>query len=547
MPLSRYAALTALLAALACFLTWPQCLYLAARIASHDDGFFSTWRLAWIAHALQTNPAGLYDANIFHPDRGTLANSDAVILQGALASPFLWAGANPVVVYNVMLLGGIVTSGLGMFALARHLIGDGRAALVSAAVFMMVPYRVEHFEHLELQWACFIPLTFLAIHRAFEGPSSLRHGLSAGVLLWLQLIACVYYGVFLGLVAAALSVLLLATSSAGRDRAGKAMLGLTAGALLAAGLALISMRPYLANATRLGVRQMGEIGVHSAVPASYVSAPVESWIWGWTSSMFEGDELHLFPGVIGVVLAVAGAAFAPRRTALVYLGVLALGVELSFGINGWLYPTLHRFLWPLQGLRAMARASIVAYLALAVLAGFGVRALGQRWPAWSKTPALAAAILVALSIEYGSAPMNLQQVPPAAPIYQMLRRLPKGVVAEFPMPQRHRGSYYDTLYMFASLDHWFPLVNGYSGFIPAHYLETMDLMSGFPDATSIDRLREIGTRYIIVHEHGYKPDEYVAILTGLRARDDIVPFGRYRSVDGLQAELFELSEPKPSY
>ena len=545
MPLSRFAALTALLVALTCFLTWPQGVYLATRVAAHDDGFFSPWRVAWIAYALRTNPAGLYDANIFYPDRGTLANSDALILQGALAGPFLWAGAGSVVVYNILLLGGFVTSGLAMFFLARRLIGDDLAALVAAAVFMMVPYRVEHFEHLELQWACFIPLTFLAIHRAFEG-ASVRHGVLAGALVWLQLTACVYYGVFLGILAAVLSLLLLATNAPHRGRSMKTMIGLAAGGLLAAGLAFVSMQPYFANATRLGVRPTDEIGIHSAVPASYVSAPVENWLWGWTSVRFEGDELHLFPGIIGTTLALIGAVFAPRRTALVYVGILALAVELSFGLNGWLYPWLHRFLFPLQGLRATARASIFAFAALAVLSGFGVQALSRRWPAWSKTPALAAAILAILAIEYGSAPMKLQPAPATAPIYQMLRRMPSGVVAELPMPQRLRGSAYDTLYMFSSMSHWFPLVNGYSGFIPEHYLDTMDLMEGFPDAPSIDRLKQLGTRYIIVHEHGYTHDQYMAILTGLRARDDVVPFGRYRDVEG-HAELFELSEHKPVY
>jgi hypothetical protein len=542
MPFSRLAALTALLVALTCFLTWPQGLYLATRVAAHDDGFFSPWRVAWIAHALRTNPAGLYDANIFHPDRGTLANSDALIMQGALAGPFLWAGASPVLIYNLLLLGGFVTSGLAMFFLARRLIGDDLAALVAAVVFMMVPYRVEHFEHLELQWACFIPLTFLAIHRAFEG-SSVRQGVLAGLLVWFQLIACVYYGVFLGIVAAALSVLLLATNAPHRGRSVKAMVGLAAGGLIAAGLAFVTMQPYLANSNRLGVRPVWEIGIHSAVPASYVSAPVENWLWSWTSSMFEGDELHLFPGVVATVLALVGAASAPRRIALVYIGILVLAVELSFGLNGWLYPWLHRFLFPLQGLRVTARASIFAFAALAVLAGFGVRAISHLRPAWSKTPALAATILAALAIEYGSAPMTLQPTPAPAPIYQMLKRMPYGVVAELPMPRRQQGSFYDTLYMFSSMSHWFPLVNGYSGFIPGHYLDTVELMRGFPDDPSIDRLRQLGTRYVIVHEHGYTRDEYIAILTRLRARDDVVAFGRYRDVEG-HAELFELSEHK---
>jgi hypothetical protein len=544
----RVAVLTAVLVALVCFLTWPQCLHLATRVASHDDGLFSPWRLAWIAHALRTDPARLYDANIFHPARGALANSDAVILQGALGSPFLWAGASPVAVYNVLLLAGIVTSGLAMFVLARHLIGNDYAALVAAAVFMMVPYRVEHFEHLELQWACFIPLTFWAVHRAFEGPS-LRHGVLAGVLGWLQLIACVYYGVYLGLVAGALVVLLLLTTRIARERALTALAGLAAGGVVAACLGFVSLQPYFDNVTRVGVRETTEIGVHSAVAKSYLSAPVENWLWGWTSSMFEGDELHLFPGIVGSALAIAGLVFAPRRTALVYGVLLALAIELSFGLNGRLYPWLHYYLFPLQGLRATARASILAFAALALLAGFGARALLERWRDRLRAPALGLILLGALGIEYGSAPMLLQTAPETPAVYRLLRQLPRGPVAEFPMPKRVGGSAYDPLYMFSSASHWYPLVNGYSGFIPEHYLNTLDLMHDFPDEVSIDRLKQLGTRYVIVHEHGYTRDEYLAIITGLRARDDVVPFGRYADVSPpLHAELFELgrSAPLPS-
>jgi hypothetical protein len=537
MSFGRAAALILTFVALACYLTWPQCVFLATRVAAHDDGLFSPWRLAWIAYALRTDPSRLYDANIFYPDRGTLANSDAVILQGALGSPLLWAGASPVMVYNVLLLGGIVASGCAMFVLARHLIGDDRAALVAAVIFMMVPYRVEHFEHLELQWACFIPLTFWMVHRAFD-ESSFRHGVLAGVFLWFQLIACVYYGVFLALMAVALTALLLMTTR--RNRPDRILAGLMVGALAAAALALVSMRPYLENVSRVGLRASSEVSIHSAVFSSYFSAPAENWLWGWTSPMFHGDELHLFPGLIAMALAIGGLAIAPRRTALVYGLVLLLAVEMSFGLNGWLYPWLLDRLTPLRGLRATARASIFAFAALAVLAGFAVRWLLQKWPMPRAMPAPAALVLAALSLEYGSAPMNLLPAPSPAPVYQLLSQLPKGAVAEFPMPRRLQGSAYDPLYMFSSVSHWFPLVNGYSGFIPEQYQKTLDVMSSFPDDVAIARLRKVGTRYIIVHEYGYSREDHLAIISQLRARHDVVPFGRYRDVGGLHAELFEL-------
>jgi hypothetical protein len=534
--------LTALLVGFACYLTWPQCLYLATRVASHDDAFFSTWRVAWIAHALRTDPSRLYDANIFYPDRGTLANSDAVILEGALGSPFLWAGASPVVVYNLLLLGGIVASGLGMFLLARHLTGDSLAGLVAAAVFMMVPYRVEHFEHLELQWTCFIPLSFWAIHKAFD-ESSFVHGLLAGALVWLQLIACVYYGIFLGFVVFVLSLLLLIPTR-NSNRPFTALLGVMAGGLVAVLLALVSLRPYLDNVSRLGMRPTTEIVAFSAVFRSYLSAPVENWLWGWTSPMFHGDELHLFPGVIATLLALAGLALAPRRTAVVYGIILLLGVELSLGLNGRLYSFLLHYVSPLQGLRAPARASIFAFAALAVLAGFGTRALRQKRPEGRPLMMASVAVIAALCIEFGSAPMRLQPAPRTPPLYRFLKQLPPGVVAEFPIPRRFGWSAYDTLYMFSSISHWYPLVNGYSGFIPEHYRQTISLLSGFPDGASLKRLREIGARYVIVHQHGYQPEEYNAIIFRLRARRDVVPFGRYQDVEGGQAELFELA-PHP--
>ena len=82
--------------ALTMLLTWPQPLHMATRVWSHDDPLFSIWRLAWVAHALSTNTARLFDGNIFHPTANTLTFSDAMMLEGALAAPAFWADVPPV-------------------------------------------------------------------------------------------------------------------------------------------------------------------------------------------------------------------------------------------------------------------------------------------------------------------------------------------------------------------------------------------------------------------------------------------------------------------
>ena len=237
---------------LAVFVTWPQALHMGTSIFSHHDPYFSIWRISWVAHALVTSPFHLFDANIFYPAKDTLAYSDATLLEGLLAAPFLWMHVSPVLVYNVLFLAGFVGSGIAMFVLARHLTGATGPALVAAAVFTMAPYRIEHVMHLELQWAMFVPLTFWALHRAIDD-RSWRFGILAGLGFWLQLLSCVYYGVFLAILLVAFVPLLLLLS--GRRAVG-ALPGLAVGAVVAVVLSLPYLWPYVTASRAVGGRDL---------------------------------------------------------------------------------------------------------------------------------------------------------------------------------------------------------------------------------------------------------------------------------------------------
>src|SRR5437867_5506089 len=204
---SQLLGASVLLTALTIILTWPQALYLGSRVINHNDPLLSIWRLSWIAHVLPRHPQQLVDGNIFSPHIRTLAYSDSTLLEGLLALPWLWSHTNPILVYNVMLLAGIVLSGVGMFVLVRHLTGNADAALVAAAIFTLLPYRILHIMHLELQWTMWMPLALWAVHRVFE-TGSIRYGVATGALLVLQAISSLYYGAFLGIIVAVLTILL---------------------------------------------------------------------------------------------------------------------------------------------------------------------------------------------------------------------------------------------------------------------------------------------------------------------------------------------------
>ena len=170
--------------ALTILVTWPQAPHMSSLLSPHFDAQFSIWRLGWIAHALATAPTRIFDANIFYPAPRTLAYSDATMLQGVLGAPLFWAGVSPVFIYNAMLFAGFAASGLALFLLVRHLSGSTEASLVAAAIFTVLPYRTEHFMHLEMQWTVFVPLTPQAMRELSK--ELLRYGAAAGVFIWLQ-------------------------------------------------------------------------------------------------------------------------------------------------------------------------------------------------------------------------------------------------------------------------------------------------------------------------------------------------------------------------
>ena len=523
------------------FVTWPQCLYLGTRVAVHDDSYFSMWRLAWIAHALASEPRHLFDANIFHPARGALAFSDATLLQGLLGAPFLWANISPIVVYNLLLLGGIAASGLAMFVLARHLTGATAPALVAAAIFTVAPYRIEHFMHLELQWTMWMPLTFWAFHRAID-EEAWRFGVLGGIFLWLQVLSSVYYGVFLAMTTAVFVVSLLASAP---RRARAALPGVVGGALVAAVLTLPYALPYLSNARTLGPRPPEAVAAFSATPLDYLVSPPQNWLWGWTAAAGHGAERNLFPGALAIVLAAAAIGYRPRRLVFVYFAIAALSIELSFGLNGGVYSWLFEHVGALRGFRAPARFAIIACCAIAVLAGFGSNVLFRRLSA-AGTGAARGAIALAfilLAIEYRNTGMILTDLayePPSAyTVYKAARALGAGAVVELPLPALDKLPGLEVHYAFASIGHWYPLVNGYSGYYPPEYSETVRRMETFPDDRSIARLRNIGVRYLILHPHRYAGDQYAALVERMSARSELRPYGTFPA-EGGNADLFLL-------
>ena len=521
-------------AALTVLMTWPQVAHLSSHATPHQDVHFNMWRLRWFAHALVT-PARIFDANIFFPERRTLALSDAMFVEGLLSAPLTWAGLSPVLVHNLMLLGAIALSGAAMFALVRYLTGSPGAGVVAGIVFAFAPYRFEHFMHMELQWAMWSPLAFLALHRTYE-TGGWRYGLATGACVALQMLSSIYYGLFLAVLISIAALLLFA-----RDRnvsAVSVVRVMAAGAVLAAIVCFLYSRPYARTQERVGDRPIGELSVYRATSLSYLSATSGNWLYGSTSNR-AGAERHLFPGLTPVLLALVGVLLQPpTRRVIVYLLLLAAAFEMSFGLRGYLFSALYEYLAPFRGLRAPARLGLFVLLFLGVLAGYGYSALAaNRSRAWRI--GLAAACVIALLAEYRTRLLLVPFPTEAPPIYRVLAKQPRGVLAELPVPRLNALPGNDAEYAYLSTFHWFPMVNGYSGFYPPSYLDRLDRLRTFPSEQAMNQLRRDGVHYVILHTTPYPPGVLNEIRSQLEREGQLIEIAAFDAADG-PAHLYRM-------
>jgi hypothetical protein len=159
---------TAVGLAFAVVMTWPLASDLGGlgrTLATDADGQFSIWNISWVARTIVADPLHLFDANIFHPHKLTLAYSEANLLPGVIGMPVYWMTRNPWLTENVVLLFGFTSGYVAAFLLLRHLTRDKAAAAVGAILYAFCPYVFSHLSHIQLLMTGGVPLAMLALHR----------------------------------------------------------------------------------------------------------------------------------------------------------------------------------------------------------------------------------------------------------------------------------------------------------------------------------------------------------------------------------------------
>jgi len=489
-------------------LTWPTVPGLGTygRVDT-GDGRYSIWNVGWIDHALLTDPSHLLDANIFYPHTGTLAYSELNLVAGVFGLPVFAITGNSVAATNAAIVVALVLAFVLMWALVRRLTGSSAAGVCAATGFTFCPFVQAHTAHIQLLMVFAFPLVLLTLDAYVRRPD-VRRAIGLGAALAIAGLACAYYGIFVGITLVPAALVLA-------SRRWQYFAGLGASAVVAGLLVLPVFVPYMRARAAVAASPANpqEVRDYSATLDNYRSSP--SWVHEHTPILKPSLE-SVFPGFILLGLATIGAVSVwrqgtagERRLVAAYLAIAIVTGWASFGPDAGLYRVLQRAVPVIDMLRAPVRLGVVVTFAVAVIAGFGVRAIARSRPsrAWVIVPALA--------LELFTLPWPIVRVPAFPEAYRRLATLPRGPVIEFLFNYKRTDFLQHTHYMFGSTAHWQPLLNGYSDVTPPDFGELAATINDFPDPPTLARLRSLGVRYAIWHRRTYNDEAWAKIMTRL--------------------------------
>jgi hypothetical protein len=484
-------------------MTWPLASDLGhlGRTQNSGDARFAVWNVGWVAHILTTNPGDLFDANIFYPHRDSLAFSEANIGAGTLAIPAWLATRSALFAHNTVVLFAFSASVVFTWLLARRLTGDPAAAATAAVVYAFCPYVFTHTAHIQLLMIGGIPMCLLAFHRLADAPSP-RRGVELGLALAVQALSCAYYGISAGLTIGYATLFLAAARHRWRDRSYWTAIAIGAAVSLVAVAPFFV--PYLSVQEAGFARSLDDAQQWAAYWRSYLASGAHAHAW-LLPLIKDWNQAALFPGVAALALGLIGAWTAgrgrapsrDRETVLLYGSIAVLTFWATLGPRAGLYTLFYKTIPVFSMLRAPERMGIVVMLCLAVLAAFGVRALGNAFPARRRAIAVAACALAL--VELNDLPFDWRPADPIPAGYRVLARLPRGPVVEFPFFDRRTDFHVHTRYMLNSTVHWQPLVNGYSDHIPGDFRAVAPTLATFPSRESFEAMRERRIRYITLN------------------------------------------------
>ncbi|HUJ14817.1 MAG TPA: hypothetical protein VL284_13615 [Thermoanaerobaculia bacterium] len=552
--LGRELAAFGLFLLLAIALTWPLAIRLSTAVSDLGDPLLNTWIINWDLYDATHHVANVYQAPIFYPAKDPLAFSENLFGIAIFGLPFYLAGLTPLAVYNILFLLGVAFCGYGAYVLVRVATGSALAGIIAGVLYAFVPFRFDHRPHIQIIWGGWLPLILAAI-LAYWRRASWPIAIGFGAALLMNGLTNLHYFLF-GTLAAAIAIVVLAFVDR-RSGWHFWLRLLVAGAIALALMIPVLLPYKTVSEVYHMTRTADEVEFFSATWSDWLHPTYWSATYGrFASPEDKFPERHLFPGlmvlfltaaallvgdkrervppalraldVLIVLLAILSAwrAMSPKHTADVvftalviaifirlwlrrpvawrgglrlpiafWIGVLWVGIGVigSLGMHAFFHSLLYHRVSAFHGIRVPARWASIAYVGLALTAGFGASVLIRR-----RTMPLFTLLLVLAILDVRPRPGWEYAITDVDPVYRWLRDASyRGAVVELPVEE----GWIEWQYLLSQTFHHRLLVNGTSGYDPPDDAKLRKLTSEKIWTSELtSHLQNAGASIVIVHD-----------------------------------------------
>ena len=514
--------------------TFPLILHTSSYIpgfSSSDEPYGALWYFWWMNHA-HTNHFNLSRIHVIAAPFGQF-NELGYVYWNFLNKVLIFT-KGPIFAYNIQILFSFILSGFITYILAFYVLKNKLAALFSALAFTFCPYHfVRSWQHLGLSQVQWMPLYMLSILKLREN-KSLRNTLIAALSFALVAAFDLYYAYFMFIVTVVFIIYDYLYARVAKDSFALFKFFIGAGIFIAI-IELPDIYYIAKGISRLSkieagfgpygiIRPFGDLFAQSAKPLSYLLPSVTHPLFGLVTEQFIGTQAYgdsltehtLYLGWVPLTLAIVAIKNYKKNIYLTGKGFY-FGFFILLGLSSWLFsqppwwnifgfklymPSF--FMYKIAPMfRAYCRFGIVVMLAVAVLAGFGLKLLLLKYKSRYTKIALTCLFSGLVLFEFWNwPPYKVIDVSVFPEAYTWLKSQPGDfTIAEYPLDTNGMNE----MYKFYQTKHGKRIINGT---IPGTYANKIAKgVSKLTAPGTAGILKWMGVKYVFVHRGDYLNSE----------------------------------------